>query len=42
MYTYPNVLEVPADFFDVDAAVESHPATSEKPETAQISCLNTE
>lgn len=36
-HTYSNILKVPANFFDVDAAVERHPATSEKPAAAQCS-----
>lgn len=30
--THPNVLQVPADLFDIYASIKSHPATSEKPE----------
>lgn len=29
--TYANVLEVPADFFDIDATIKGYPATPEKP-----------
>lgn len=32
--THSDILQVPAHLFDVDAAVKSHPATSEKPAIA--------
>lgn len=30
--THPNVLQVPANLFDIYASIKRHPATSEKPE----------
>lgn len=35
-YTYANILEVPANFFDVDATVERHPTTSKKPAAGHV------
>lgn len=35
--TYPDILQVPTDLFDVNAAVKGHPASTEKPTEEKIS-----
>lgn len=35
--TYSDILQVPTDLFDVNAAVKGHPATTEKPTEEKVS-----
>lgn len=35
--TYSDILQVPTDLFDVNAAVKGHPATTEKPTGGKVS-----
>lgn len=40
--TYSDILQVPTDLFDVNAAVKGHPATAEKPTKEKISIIQAE